>query len=86
VGVQKRRRGFGKGSEMRWSLAIHEAVAVNAAMRTAAATDADRGGSVPEGHGPTSTPPPAEPLRVTCPKCGEPLGLDGTCALCDGVI
>lgn len=87
VGVQKRRRGFGKGSEMRWSLAIHEAVAVNAAMRRAGTPPplSERNGNVFEsGEGVSGSA--VEPLRVTCPKCGEPLGLDGTCALCDGVI
>lgn len=69
LGVRKRRRGFGKGSEMRWSLPEHQAVAAQVAARAA---------SIPR--------PPAEPLKVTCPTCGEPLGLDGTCALCDGVM
>jgi hypothetical protein len=87
LGVRKRRRGFGKGSEMRWSLAIHEAVALNAAMRGAGSPPPlpERNGSVFEsGEGVSGSA--VEPLRVTCPKCGEPLGLDGTCALCDGVI
>jgi hypothetical protein len=76
LGVRKQRRGFGRGSEVRWSLSHEQRSGLGAdvgsptsAVQVAAAALVS-----------------AEPLRVTCPRCGEPLGLDGTCALCDGVI